>query len=71
MTNILGYARVSTQLQDLEAQKIRLKTQGAIRIFEDVISGRNFDRPGLNALIDYARPNDIVCVVRLIDWGEV
>lgn len=70
MTNILGYARVSTQLQDLEAQKIRLKQQGAIRIFEDVISGRNFDRPGLNALIDYARPNDIVCVVRLDRLGR-
>ena len=70
MPDILGYARISTKFQDLEAQKIRLKEQGVIRIFEDVISGRKFERPGLNALIDYARPGDIVCVVRLDRLGR-
>ena len=70
MPDILGYARVSTRTQDLEAQKKRLNESGAIRIFEDVISGRNFDRPGLTALIDYARPGDVVCVVRLDRLGR-
>jgi len=70
MPDILGYARISTKFQALEAQKIRLKEQGAIRIFEDVISGRKFERPGLNSLIDYARPGDIVCVVRLDRLGR-
>ena len=64
MTNILGYARVSTQQQDLDSQRHRLTKAGAIRIFEDVISGKIFDRPGLEALIAYARPNDLLCVVR-------
>ena len=50
--------------QDLEAQKRRLNEKGAIRIFEDVMSGRTFNRPGLTALIDYARRGDQVCVVR-------
>lgn len=46
MADILGYARVSTQQQDLDSQKHRLIKVGAIRIFEDVVSGKIFDRPG-------------------------
>lgn len=70
MPDILGYTRVSTHNQDLDVQKHRLKESGAIRIFEDVVSGRSFDRPGLTALIDYARPGDVVCVVRLDRLGR-
>ena len=70
MTDILGYARVSTQQQDLDSQKNRLTKAGAIKIFEDVISGKIFDRPGLEALIAYARPNDLLCVVRLDRLGR-
>lgn len=70
MADILGYARVSTQQQDLDSQRARLKEAGSIRIFEDVISGKIFDRPGLEALIAYARPNDLVCVVRLDRLGR-
>ena len=70
MPDILGYARVSTAEQELEPQKRRLKASGAIRIFEDVISGRKFERSGLTALIDYARSGDIVCVVRLDRLGR-
>ena len=70
MPDILGYARVSTRTQDLDAQRHRLTEHGAIRIFEDVVSGRRFDRPGLMALIDYARPGDVVCVVRLDRLGR-
>lgn len=70
MSDILGYARVSTQQQDLDSQKNRLIKAGAIRIFEDVVSGKIFDRPGLEALIAYARPNDLLCVVRLDRLGR-
>ncbi|NEP18709.1 MAG: recombinase family protein [Leptolyngbya sp. SIO4C1] len=70
MPDILGYARVSTHAQDLDAQKHRLREKGAIRIFEDVVSGRRFARPGLADLIDYARPGDVVCVVRLDRLGR-
>ena len=34
-------------------------------VFVDVISGRQFERPGLSALIDHARPGDSLCVTRL------
>ncbi len=68
---VLGYARVSTAGQDLEAQRRRLRAEGsASRVFEDVASGRSFDRPGLSALLDYARPGDTVCVVRLDRLGR-
>ncbi|MDD9335589.1 MAG: recombinase family protein [Rickettsiaceae bacterium] len=69
MTDILGYARVSTQQQDLDSQRHRLKKAGAIKIFEDVISGRIFERLGLEELIAYARPNDLLCIVRLDRLG--
>ena len=70
MVGILGYARVSTNQQDLESQRHRLKEVGAIKIFEDVISGKIFKRPGLEELVHYARPNDLLCVVRLDRLGR-
>ena len=57
MPDILGYARVSTEGQDLEGQRQRLREAGALKIFEDVISGKIFIRNGLENLIAYARPN--------------
>lgn len=68
--DILGYARVSTSDQDLDGQTSRLKEAGAIRVFSDVISGKNFDRVGLNQLIDHARAGDSLCVVRLDRLGR-
>ena len=47
MPDTLGYARVSTDDQDLAGQVLRLKAAGAARTYEDVISGRTFDCPGL------------------------
>ena len=35
-----------------------MRQAGAIRVFVDVISGRQFERPGLSELIDHARPGD-------------
>ncbi len=71
MADALGYARVSTAGQDLEVQRRRLRDEAkAVRVFEDVISGRSFERPGLTALLDYARPGDVVCVVRLDRLGR-
>ena len=70
MADMLGYARVSTHTQDLEAQERRLQEEGALRVFEDIVSGRTFDRPRLTALIEYGRPGDRVCVVRLDRLGR-
>ena len=66
----LGYARVSTNDQNLEGQRLRLIEAGAIRVFVDVISGKRFERPGLAELIDHARPGDRLCVTRLDRLGR-
>ncbi len=68
--DILGYARVSTSEQNTSAQIERLQAAGALRVFEDVISGKQFDRPGLGELINHARPGDALCVIRLDRLGR-
>lgn len=68
--DILGYARVSTEDQDLAGQRQRLTEAGAVRTFEDIVSGKRFDRPGLIQLLDHARPGDTLCVVRLDRLGR-
>ena len=68
--DLLGYARVSTTDQDVAAQEDRLHQAGAIRVFVDAISGRQFERPGLSELIDHARAGDSLCVTRLDRLGR-
>ncbi|GAN77472.1 recombinase family protein [Acidisphaera rubrifaciens] len=70
MTGILGYARVSTGDQDVAGQTMRLTQAGAIKVFTDVRSGRNPDRPGLQELLAYARKGDTLAVVRLDRLGR-
>lgn len=70
MSPIIGYARVSTGDQDLAGQKRRLEAAGAFRVFEDVISGKTFNRPGLTSLLDHIRPGDTLAVVRLDRLGR-
>ena len=68
--DVLGYARVSTADQDVAGQEDRLRQAGAIRVFVDVISGKQFERPGLSDLIDHARAGDSLCVTRLDRLGR-
>ncbi|KQH78922.1 resolvase [Mycobacterium gordonae] len=68
MTAILGYARVSTTGQDLDAQLAALSAAGVepARIFTDKLSGSAKSiRPGLTAMLDYARADDtlVVCAI--------
>jgi DNA invertase Pin-like site-specific DNA recombinase len=67
---ILGYARVSTDHQSLDQQHDALTAAGVDRIFSDTISGTRDDRPGLAALLDYAREGDTVVVVALDRLGR-
>lgn len=70
MNAILGYARVSTGDQDVAGQTLRLEATGALKVFSDVRSGQAMARPGLEALLAYARPGDTLAVVRLDRLGR-
>lgn len=70
MGAVLGYARISTGDQDLNARTLRLKAAGATRVFEDIVSGRVFEWLGLSALLDYAREGGRRVIVRLDRLGH-
>jgi DNA invertase Pin-like site-specific DNA recombinase len=61
----IGYARVSTQGQDLTQQRAVLREAGCTRIFEEKVSGVKRDRPELGRLLDHLRSGDVVTVTRL------
>ncbi|MBS1301980.1 recombinase family protein [Loktanella sp. SALINAS62] len=61
---ILGYARVSTEGQSLEAQLDALKDAGTDRIFAEKISGAKRARPELDRMIDQLREGDVVVVAK-------
>jgi len=62
---LLGYARVSTDAQDLTNQREQLAAAGCSRIFAEKITGTRRDRPELARLLDHLRPGDVVTVTRL------
>ena len=62
---LIGYARVSTQGQDLAQQRTALRGAGCTRIFEEKVSGAKRDRPELARLLDHLRAGDVVTVTRL------
>ncbi|WP_299844900.1 recombinase family protein [uncultured Jannaschia sp.] len=64
MNNILGYARVSTEGQNLEAQFDALKAAGVGRVFSEKISGSKRDRPELDKMIEQLRRGDVVTVTK-------
>ncbi len=68
----LGYARVSTAKQDLDRQLHALAEVGIApeRTFVDKKSGSTTDRPGLRALLGYARDGDVIVVHTLDRLGR-
>lgn len=64
----IGYARVSTNSQDLEAQRRALSQLGVdlSRIyFDQGVSGRTRQRPGLNQALAACRTGDTLIVTKL------
>lgn len=62
---IYGYARVSTQDQDLSGQIEKLTAAGCERIFKEKISGKNAERPELQALLGVVSSETTIIVTRL------
>ena len=61
----IGYARVSTEAQELINQRSELQAVGCTRIFSEKATGAHAQRPELNRLLDYLRAGDVVTVTRL------
>ncbi|MDB2613602.1 recombinase family protein [Chlamydiales bacterium] len=62
---LIGYARVSTDDQNLDLQNDALKEIGCETIFKDSQSGARADRPGLKQILEYIRKGDVLVVWRL------
>ncbi|MBX9915396.1 MAG: recombinase family protein [Pseudomonadaceae bacterium] len=62
---LIGYARVSTDDQDLTNQRAELHAAGCSKIFAEKITGTQRDRPELARLLDHLRAGDVVTVTRL------
>lgn len=62
---ILGYARVSTDDQDLTLQREQLRAAGCSKLFAEKVSGARRARPELERMLDHLRPGDVITVTRL------
>jgi DNA invertase Pin-like site-specific DNA recombinase len=60
-----GYARVSSNGQDLGSQEAELLAAGCAKVFKEKVSGAKTDRAELAKLIRRLEPGDVVIVTRL------
>ena len=59
---IYGYARVSTEAQDLSSQLPQLKAAGCEKVFREKLTGTNTDRPQLRKLMAALAHSDVVII---------
>ena len=63
---LIGYARVSTNDQDLTQQVTELEGAGCEQIYSEKVSGKNMSgRQALTDLLKYVRKDDVVVVTKL------
>jgi DNA invertase Pin-like site-specific DNA recombinase len=62
---IIGYARVSTDGQTLDAQQSALRNAGAEKVFAEKVSGAVTDRKALGKAIAALSSGDVLLVTRL------
>ncbi len=67
---LVGYARVSTQDQNLDLQNDALTKAGCEKIFTDTASGASTERPGLEEALAFVREGDVLVVWKLDRLGR-
>ena len=67
---LIGYARISTDDQNLNLQRDALQAAGCTQIYEDRIGGATGARPGLQQALSVARAGDVLVVWRLDRLGR-
>jgi DNA invertase Pin-like site-specific DNA recombinase len=67
---LIGYARVSTNDQNLHLQQDALSDAGCLKIYTDTISGTKSERKGLDEALSYIRGGDTLVVWRLDRFGR-
>jgi DNA invertase Pin-like site-specific DNA recombinase len=67
---LIGYARVSTDDQNLHLQNDALQKAGCEKIYSDHLSGAAPERPGLATVFDVLRPGDTLVIWRLDRLGR-
>lgn len=67
---MIGYARVSTQDQNLDLQTEALSRAGCEKIYEDKISRVRAGRPGLSRALEMLREGDTLVVWKLDRLGR-
>ena len=66
---LIGYARVSTQDQNLDLQIEALTKADCKKVFEDKISGSRAERPGFAKALEMLREGDTLVVWKLDRLG--
>ncbi|MEK5105027.1 recombinase family protein [Cytobacillus sp. FSL M8-0252] len=66
----IGYARVSSETQNLDRQVKELKEYGCEYIFQEKISGKNFERPEYKKMRKKLRFGDIIVIHDLSRFGR-
>jgi DNA invertase Pin-like site-specific DNA recombinase len=67
---VVGYARISTHVQNLELQLSALKKAGCKKLYQDKISGTKTNRPGLTLALEVVRKGDMLVVWKLDRLGR-